>query len=265
MRRIGIIGATGWLGKAMTRAFLQGGIVRPQDLVLLNRSGPTDDFRDWPGIVWAADAADLLNRCDLVILSIRPQDFPGLDLSARTRLVVSVMAGVPMDRLTAATGSDRIVRTMPNAAAEIRQSYTPWLASGAVTDADRAIVRALLRTFGTEDELASEDQLDLLTALSGSGAALPALLATALLDHAGRRGLPPHIAERAVQSVICGGSAMLQGRIAHAPALVDAYIDYRGTTAAALDAARAHGFDRAVAAAIDAGTAKARAMSDAAR
>ena len=58
---------------------------------------------------------------------------------------------------------------------------------------------------------------------------------------------------------------MLQGRIAQAPALVDAYIDYRGTTAAALDAARAHGFDRAVAAAIDAGTAKARAMSDAAR
>jgi pyrroline-5-carboxylate reductase len=169
------------------------------------------------------------------------------------------MAGVPLAALEATTGG-RTVRAMPNAAAERGASYTPWLAGGAVTRDDRTFLRALLARIGTEDEVTREADIDLLTALSGSGAAYPALMAAAMLDQARASGLTEPVARRAVEAAICDGAEMLRGRIEAAPELVETYRAYRGTTAAGLDAAEERGFSKAIAAALEAGTAKAGRM-----
>jgi pyrroline-5-carboxylate reductase len=256
--RLGIIGATGWLGSALGRRMLDAGFLPPLDLVLLNRSGPRPDYHGRTGLAWASDAADLVARVDVVILSVRPEDYAGLALQAPGRLVVSLMAGVPLSAL-AQTGG-RIVRALPNAAAEQGRSYTPWLAGPGVTGADRILVRELLATFGTEDEVSDEGQIDVLTALSGSGAAYPAMMAAAMLAQAHRMGLPEDIAQRAVEAVICDGAEMLRGRLGTAPALLETYRGYRGTTAAGLDAAEGLGFAKAIQAALQAATIKASRM-----
>ena len=253
--KIGLIGATGWLGSALGRGLLAGGLP-PADLVVLNRSGP----RPYHGaaVTWAQSVADLAARADVIVLSVRPEDWRGLDLLAPDRLVMSFMAGVDCAAL-AATGG-RILRALPNAAAEIGASYTPWYAAPGVTAEDRAHAAAILSSIGTHDALDHESQLDLMTALPGSGAAYPALMAQAMLDHARAQGLPEAIARRAVEAAVCGGARLLEGRVETAPDLLAAYRDYRGTTAAGLDAAEAAGFARAVTAALEAATAKARAM-----
>jgi pyrroline-5-carboxylate reductase len=257
--RVGIIGATGWLGSALTRALIADDLGPASDLVLLNRSGARPAELEHPGVIWATGVPDLGEQVDVVVVSVLPKDFLGLDLHAPGRLVVSFMAGVPMAALTSITGG-RVVRAMPNAGAELGSSYTPWLAGADVTEADRAFVRALLARIGTEDEVTGEDQIDYLTGLSGSGAAYPALMAAAMLAHAQAAGLPEHVARRAVETVICGGADMLRGRIEEAPAMIETYRNYRGTTAAGLDAAEQGGFGAAIAAALQAASDKARAM-----
>lgn len=256
--RLGLIGATGWLGGALGQAVARAGVVAPGDLTVLNRRGPTQAYDAWPDVVWARDVAELVARSDAVILATRPEDFAGLDLRAPGRLVVSLMAGIGMARL-AETGG-RVVRAMPNAAAELGRSYTPWVAAEDVTEADRAFLRAVLGTIGGEDELGGEAQIEYLTGLSGSGAAYPALMAAVMLGHAREAGLSPRIAARAVEAVVCEGGALLAGRIDGAEDLVEAYRAYRGTTAAGLEAAETGGFRGAIRAALTAAAARAVAM-----
>ncbi|WP_199259543.1 pyrroline-5-carboxylate reductase family protein [Paracoccus binzhouensis] len=258
--RIGIIGATGWLGSALGAGLLSRQIVRPGDLVLLNRSGPRPDYHGHADPVWARDVADLVAQSDVVVVSVRPGDWSGLDLRAEGRLVLSFMAGIGAQELARCGG--RIVRVMPNAAAEIGASYSPFWAAEAVTDADRNTVRHLLSAIGTTDELPDEAQIDLMTALPGSGAAYPALMAVAMAGFMRAQGVSEAIAWRAAEAAVIGGARLLEGRITDAPVLVAAYRDYRGTTAAGIEAAEAAGFSRAIVAALEAATDKARRMAE---
>ena len=107
--RVGIIGGTGWLGGALGRGLIARGVVAAADLVILNRTGR----RDYSGhpVVWAEDVPDLVAQSDVVVVSVRPVDWPGLALRAEGRLVVSFMAGVGMQALGVSGG--RIVRAMP--------------------------------------------------------------------------------------------------------------------------------------------------------
>lgn len=256
--RVGIIGATGWLGSALGGRLLSLGMLRPADLVLLNRSGPRTDYHGCADVKWARNLGELVTHSDLVVVAVRPNDWPALSLLAPGRLVVSFMAGVGLARLGACEG--RIVRAMPNAAAEIGRSYSPWLAGPGVTDADRAAVRWLLSAIGTEDELDNEDQLDLMTAVPGSGAAYPALMAVALADYLCSNGIQEAVAWRAVEAVICDAPRLLAGRISHAREMVGTYLAYDGTTASGINAAKAEGFVSSVQAALKASVMKARQM-----
>lgn len=195
-----------------------------------------------------------------MVISVRPHDWSALHLRAPDLLLVSFMAGVGLDRLAVSGG--RVVRAMPNAAAEIGRSYSPWIAGPGVTDADRASVRWLLSAIGTEDELDSEAQLDVMTAAPGSGAAYPALMAVALAGFMRGQGIPDPIAWRAAEAVVCGGGQLLAGRIEEAPKLLDAYRHYRGTTAAGIEAAEAAGFSSSIDAAMRAAVAAARRMAE---
>jgi pyrroline-5-carboxylate reductase len=256
--KIGLIGATGWLGSAMGAHLLDKGLVVPADLILLNRGGPRDTYHGRREVVWASGADDLAARSDVIILSVRPQDWADLSLRAPGKLVLSFLAGTGIAALAACGG--RIVRVMPNAAAEIGASYSPWVAGPGVTDADRQAVRSLLSAIGEQDELADESQIDLMTAASGSGAAYPALMAVAIADWLAAQGVERAIAWRTAGAMVCGGARLLEGRIDTAPAMVAAYRDYRGTTAAGIEAAEAVGFGASLAAALDAATAAARKL-----
>ncbi|QFG36374.1 pyrroline-5-carboxylate reductase [Paracoccus pantotrophus] len=258
--RIGIIGATGWLGSALGAGLLSRGIVQPGDLALLNRSGPRPDYHGHADVVWARDVADLVAQSDVIVVSVRPEDWPELALRAEGRLILSLMAGVNARELARCGG--RIVRVMPNAAAEIGASYSPFWSAEGVTDTDRDTVRHLLSAIGTTDELSSEAEIDLMTALPGSGAAYPALMAVAMAGFMRAQGVADAIAWRAAEAAVVGGARLLERRITEAPALVAAYRDYRGTTAAGLEAAEAAGFSRAVVAALEAATEKARRMAE---
>ena len=255
--RIGVIGGGGWLGGAIVDAVVEAGLVRPAGLSLSYRSARPDKHAD---AFWTTDSQALAARSDVIILSVRPQDWPTLRLDAEGKLVISVMAGISLDAICRAHGTRRAVRAMPNAAAEVRRSFTPWTGTPGVTPDDKALVQSVFEACGIADEVKSEADIDYLTGLSGSGPAFPALLAAAMVEHAVAHGLPRRTAERAARAVIVGAGHLME-RSEEVPAsTVEAFIDYRGTTAAALEAMRAAGFDRAVAEGLERAFDKARRL-----
>ncbi|MFO1142805.1 MAG: pyrroline-5-carboxylate reductase dimerization domain-containing protein [Amaricoccus sp.] len=256
--RLGIVGGNGWIGGAIARAVVEGGIVAAKDLTLSCRRDPPE----WlPDAHWTGDNQALADRSEVILVAVRPQDWPSVRLAAGGRLVVSVMAGPTIAAIAAATGTERVVRALPNAAAAVGASYTPWIASPAAEAGDRAIVRRILAGVGTEDEVGSEDVVDYLTGLSGTGPAYPALLAVAMMRDAVARGLPPAVARRAVVGLLVGTGRLFE-RTGEDPAeTVAAFVEYRGVTAAAIEAMRAAGFEDAVAAGLAAALAKARTLA----
>ena len=247
--KIGIIGANGWLGSALGKRLIESGTILPAGLTVFDRVGQSPDYFGYRDVVWAQNLTDLVDRSDVVVLSVRPEDWKSIELYAHDRLVISFMASMGLSSLTRCGG--RIVRAMPNAAAEFGRSYTSWFAADDVTETDRQWMQAILASIGTSDELAEESQIDVLTALSGSGSAYPALMASAMLNWARLAGLAEPIARRAVEATVCGGAQMLAGRIEGAEGMVSTYRDYRGVTAAGLDAAEDAGFVKAINAALD--------------
>ncbi|MFO1210679.1 MAG: pyrroline-5-carboxylate reductase dimerization domain-containing protein [Amaricoccus sp.] len=256
--RIGIVGGNGWIGGALARGLVARGVAPAGGLTLSCRSAPPD----WlPGARWTHDNQALADAADIVVLSVRPQDWPAAAFVAPSKLVVSVMAGVPLAAIAARTGTPRVVRALPNAAAEVGRSYTPWAATPAVTDADRAAVRGLVAAIGSGDELADEAAIDYMTGLSGTGPAYPALLAVALIRDAVAHGLPPEIARRAVVAMLVGTGRLLEASDEDPEATVAAFVDYRGVTAAGIEAMRAAGFDAAVASGLAAALVKSHALA----
>lgn len=254
--KLGILGATGWLGQALGLRLLQQGLWRPEDLLLANRSGQRAAYAGHPGVTWAEVPA-LCAACDVIVLAVRPEDFPLPGFDPGPRLVISFMTVWTLDKLRRLYPQARIVRAMPNGAAPVGRSYTPWV--GDLSGQEAALVRGILAAMGPQDRVAGEDQLDYLAALSGSGAAYPALMAQAMLADALARGLPGAVAERAVEAVICGSAPVLEGRMAELAALLDTYRGYKGVTAAGLAAAEP-GLTQAIRDALEAATQKARAL-----
>lgn len=257
--RVGILGGTGWLGLALGRNLLKRGL--PQaSLAILNRRGRTDDYGQWPDVRWAHDRTDLEADCDVLVLSVRPDDYEPATGPAFSGLVLSFMAGVPMDDLIRDYPAGRIARAMPGGGATEGRAHVPYIAAQGCDDADIAQAEAILSAIGQVDRVQGESQLAFMSALSGSGAAYPALLAQAMYDHALQQGIDPAVAWRGVVSVVCDASAALRDGPESAGELLDAYRGYRGVTDAGLDAAQANGFAGSIGNALDAATAKALTM-----
>lgn len=237
--RIGVIGGAGWLGGAIAASMLDAGIVLPQSLSISHRSRKPNRF---PDSYWTSDNQSLADRSDVIVLSVRPADWPHLTVNAEGKLVISVMAGIRLPSLCEAHRTTRAVRALPNAAAEVRKSYTPWIGSSDISKEDVAIVRAIFDGCGVQDQVRTESEIDYFTGLTGSGPAFPALLAEAMMADAISHGLDRQIAQRAVNTVFVGAGRLLERREVCPTETVQAFLDYRGTTASGIDAMLSKGF-----------------------
>lgn len=253
--KLGLIGATGWIGQALGLRLISQGLWPATDLILANRSGPGPAYAGLP-VTWA-DPASLCAQADVLILATRPEDFPMPGFAPGRHLILSMMTVWTLAKLRRLAPEARLARAMPNGAAPQGASFTPW--TGDLAPADAALVARILSAIGPTDRVAAEADLDYLAALSGSGSAYPALMARALLADALARGLPEPVARRAVESVVVGSAAALKGRIGDLDAILSTYRGYKGVTAAGLDAAEL-GLTRALQDAMAAAFARARAL-----
>jgi len=120
-------------------------------------------------------ADDRLAPASLVVWAVKPQTFRDAALAVRAHttqaLHLSVAAGIRSDSIAQWTGTERVVRCMPNTPALVGKGMTGLFARQAVTDADRSVVEQVIQTTGDSLWVSEESHLDAVTALSGSGPA----------------------------------------------------------------------------------------------
>ncbi len=253
-KTLGIIGGTGWLGGAIAQAVLAKALVPIGNLLISNRSGIHPLAQQ--GACLISDNQALVNRSDVVIIAVRPEHFANLNINATGKTVVSLMAGITAQAIAVQTSAAEVVRAMPNAAVEIKQSFTPWYCLGEMETATKNLVQRLFECVGTAAQVQQEDFIDYLSVLSGTGPAFPALLMTALANQAMVAGLPAEIAQLAAKNVVVNSSQMLASH--DAQQMIDALVAYRGVTAAALQEMTQGHFEELIGRALQAGAAVAR-------
>ncbi|WP_165789490.1 pyrroline-5-carboxylate reductase family protein [Billgrantia endophytica] len=241
---VGIVGGHGWMGRSLGRALLEKGIVPADQLVVSSRSGAGETYRGWPEVRCVTDNRELADMVDVIVLSVRPEHLSSIEIEAHGKLVISLLAMVSLEDVASRVGSRRVVRAMPNAAAEIRQAYFPWYAAEQVGEADKRLVQELLQSCGKARELSEERELDYMTALTGAGPAFPALMAHSMLEHARDMGIPDDIAREAVMQTLVGGCLVLDSLDAAPGDMVERLVAYDGTTAKGLQALIDGGFQQ---------------------
>jgi pyrroline-5-carboxylate reductase len=107
---IGIVGGTGQLGSAIALGLLRNKYSMSEQLWISSRSSNTSVFKEGFRIKFTAHNQDLVDSCQIVILSVPPHLVPAIDINAEDRLVISVVAGVSIKQLQQNTNTKRIVR-----------------------------------------------------------------------------------------------------------------------------------------------------------
>jgi pyrroline-5-carboxylate reductase len=199
--KIGIIGGTGWMGKIMADALLAHKKIPPTHLWISNHSGI--NLFTQP-IHFTVDTQELVDAVDIVILAVRPAQFLSMQFNAPNQLVISIMAGITLQDIEQKTQAKRVIRAMPNAAIPEGLSYTPWCVNQNIALADQEIAATLFACFGTQEQVANEDQLNFMTALTGASHGWLSYVAASMIDCAIDYGLSASQAERAIRQVMQG-------------------------------------------------------------
>jgi pyrroline-5-carboxylate reductase len=174
--KILIIGG-GNMGLTYARAFLHAHIVAPMDMLILEKNVENAQkiSKQQIGIVNDAPGA-YIQEADLIILAVKPQDFVSLASTIKgflssDQLVLSIMAGVPIDKISSLLQVNKIVRAMPNLPAQIGVGMTVYTSTNEVTRVELVTVQNLLNSTGKTLYVETEDAVDASTAISGSGPA----------------------------------------------------------------------------------------------
>lgn len=216
------------------------------------------------GLAALAAPDDSLAGAGLVVWAVKPQLFAEAAAPCRGlvagALQLSVMAGIPSEALARASGSERVVRAMPNTPALIGQGMAGLYARAAVSAADRQLVEEVLRPTGATLWVEQESQIDAVTALSGSGPAYFFFVVEAMMKAAQELGLS---AEQGRQLALatCAGAAALGLQSADSPTQLREKVTSKGgTTHAAISSLQADAVDAAIVRAVRAAEARAREL-----
>jgi pyrroline-5-carboxylate reductase len=190
------------------------------------------------GITAQASASPALQQAQVVVWAVKPQTLR--EAAEQTRphtpdaLHLSVAAGIRTDSLARWLGSERIVRTMPNTPALVGLGMTGLFARAAVTPPERALATAILASTGQCLWVDDEAQLDVVTALSGSGPAYVFYFLEAMARAGTDMGLTPAQAHQLAVGTFVGAATLAQ-RSEDPPAVLRERVTSKGgTTYAAL-------------------------------
>nr|NP_732243.1 Pyrroline-5-carboxylate reductase-like 2, isoform B [Drosophila melanogaster]AAN13746.1 Pyrroline-5-carboxylate reductase-like 2, isoform B [Drosophila melanogaster] len=154
----------------------------------------------------------------------------------------------------------RVIRVMPNLPAVVCSGCSVFVRGSKATDADADITQKLLQSVGTCEPV-DESQLDVVTALSGSGPAYVFVMIEALADGAVHMGMPRDLAYRLASQTVLGAGHMVRDSGMHPGQLKDGVTSPAGSTAAALRQLELSGFRAAVSGAVEQATLRCRQIS----
>lgn len=255
--KIAFIGP-GVMAEAMIAGLIRESVADPESLLA---SGPRlergEKLKQMYGIEPYTENAAAARQADVVILSVKPQRLEHVLIGLRgaikpSALVLSIVAGASIEKISDGLGHKRIVRSMPNTPAQIGEGITVWTAAPEVTEDQHEMARQILGALGEQIFVEEEYYLDMATALSGTGPAYVFLFMEAMVDAGVHLGFPRRIAELLVAQTVRGSVDYYQKRSdpVHLARLRNQVTSPGGTSAAALYYLEKAGFRTAISRAI---------------
>ena len=234
-----IIGA-GNMGLTYGQSFIDASILHPNDLYFLERHAHKADIvSQWSSNPLQTLAGPFLMEMDLIILGVKPQDFPELAESlkphlAEHHLVLSIMAGITLETLQQSLEIDKLVRAMPNLPAQVGQGMTVFSTSSNVSKLEIFTIQNLLNTTGKTLYVEDEALIDSATAVSGSGPAFVFYFMNAMMASARQMGFSDSEAQLLVRQTFLGSVNLLNRNSLHCEEWIARVSSKGGTTEAAM-------------------------------
>ena len=265
--KISFIGG-GNMGRALIGGLLERGA--PRDTLRVgeayepSRAALARDF----GVLVSAENDEAVADADVVVLAVKPQDASKVLVAlqpifrSKPPLVISIAAGIRLGDLETWCGPNvPVIRSMPNRPALVGAGATGLFAPATVAEDKRSLAENIMGAVGAVVWVQSEEALDVVTALSGSGPAYFFLLAELMMQAGVNLGLTPEAARTLAVETLHGA-----GRLAHASdgdlARLRAEVTSKGgTTAAAVTAFEAADLREIVARALTAATERGRELA----
>lgn len=247
-QRVAFIG-----GGNMTRAIVSGLIEDGFAAKAISVSEPSEEQRrvlatDMPGVFLTADNDEAVNRADSVVLSVKPQILAGVckqlveSVQASKPLMISIAAGPRISDIDAWLGGDvAVARVMPNQPALLRAGISGIFANARVTDEQMQAAKKIMSAVGPVVEVAREEDIDAVTAVSGSGPAYIYLVIDMIAAAGVELGLQPGDARALAIETAMGAAKLAKNSDESMDELIARVRSPGGTTAAALDSLEAQG------------------------
>ncbi len=235
---IAVIGC-GTMGEAMIMGLLREGSVNSGQIVASNpREERCRELADRYSVRTTTDNAAAVRGATMVVIAVKPQYFDEAADDLRPEIspdamVVSIVAGIQIAHIAGVLATPAVVRVMPNTPGQIGRGISVWTASPAVDAEGRGRAATLLAAFGSDEYVSHENEIDMATALSGTGPAYVFMFMEALVDAGVHLGFSRRLATELVYETVRGSVEYAQGSSLHPAELRNEVTSPGGTSAEA--------------------------------
>ena len=237
--QIAFVGS-GVMGEAMIKGLLNQRLLGPEQIIAADpRAERGAELSERYGVRFTTDNSKAAEGSQILVLATKPQVIDAVLPTVRrgepsAYLVVSILAGVKIEKIANGLANASVVRAMPNTPGQIGQGITVWTATPEVPEAGRAQARMLLGALGEEIYMEGEHYLDMATALSGTGPAYTFLFMEAMIDAGVHMGFSRRDAERLVLQTMRGSIEYAAASGLHPAELRNQVTSPGGTSAEAI-------------------------------
>jgi pyrroline-5-carboxylate reductase len=230
----------GTMGEAIVRGVFRAGRMTPSQVYATDRRQElVKELAERHGMRTSSDNLDAARTCDVALVCLKPQhmasvlDDDAMRAALEGKLVISIAAGVRLAQLSSWLPKSALIRAMPNTPAVIGEGMTALARGKGVSDAQVALALDIFRAVGHCVEL-DESNMDVVTALNGSGPAFAYLVLESLADGAVMMGLRRDAAFTIAAHMLQGAARMVLESGMHPAALKDQVTTPAGCTIAGL-------------------------------
>lgn len=263
---LGFIGA-GNMGTALAKGIIKSKLLSPENVFVFDiYEEKAQKIKEETGVKTADKIEDLVLRCDIVILAVKPNVVkqalePCKDLFDGNKLLISIAAGVPTWVYKDILGKNsKIIRTMPNTPALVGEGMTLIAFDENTRKEDIEKAKMLFECVG-KVELLDEKLMNEVVALTSSSPAYVFMFIEAMADAAVLSGIARDVAYKLAAQAVLGSARMVLETGKHPGVLKDQVCSPGGTTIEAVGSLEKNGFRYAVIDAMNKCTRKAKEIS----
>ena len=238
---IGFIGGGNMATSLIGGLINTGDITAKQIMVFEPNADKAKELADTFGIEIAASNPALVERSTVIVIAVKPQILQSIisplaeAFSVSKPLIISVVAGIPISSIEQwLEGDHPVVRVMPNTPALVGVGACGLYANQRVSREQRDISKQLTDSVGKSAWLEVEQNIDAVTALSGSGPAYFMLFIQSLIDSAIAAGIEPETAKILAVQTAAGSAALINDSDKDLQSLIDNVTSPGGTTEQAI-------------------------------